>query len=195
MSEFEFVIRVRDSLPNVYFSTNTTEMFTDVDIVNCQLHGNFSDQNSLGDLPATISWSDGAGGEGGNITSINFSYSNPGLFNITVSVTDFDGDTWSFGITIRVINSTGDLDGDGISNLAEERIHGTDLLDPDTDGDGFSDGEEIEGEYDPLDPLDHPSHPQKTLLIIISISGGILSTILLVNRKKIKNRTKPKTRA
>ncbi len=44
-----------------------------------------------------------------------------------------------------------DADTDGLSN-EEEKIYGTDVDVADTDGDGYSDGVEIEGGFDPLKP-------------------------------------------
>ncbi|QQR78488.1 MAG: hypothetical protein IPJ68_05435 [Candidatus Moraniibacteriota bacterium] len=44
-----------------------------------------------------------------------------------------------------------DVDTDGLSN-EEEKIYGTDPNVADTDGDGYSDGVEIEGGFDPLKP-------------------------------------------
>ena len=45
-------------------------------------------------------------------------------------------------------NSGPDSDNDGLSNEMEE-IYGTDKNNPDTDGDGFKDGEEVKNGYDP----------------------------------------------
>lgn len=42
-----------------------------------------------------------------------------------------------------------DPDHDGLNN-AEERLYGTDPNNPDTDGDGYSDGEEVKNGYNPL---------------------------------------------
>ena len=42
-----------------------------------------------------------------------------------------------------------DLDGDGLSNL-EEFLLGTDIDNPDTDGDGISDGVEVANGRNPL---------------------------------------------
>ncbi len=44
-----------------------------------------------------------------------------------------------------------DFDGDGLSN-SEEKVIGTDARNPDTDGDGYRDGVEIESGFDPLKP-------------------------------------------
>ena len=45
-----------------------------------------------------------------------------------------------------------DTDGDGLSDGAEVNVYGTDPLDPDSDGDGFSDGDEVIVGADPNDP-------------------------------------------
>jgi hypothetical protein len=47
-----------------------------------------------------------------------------------------------------------DLDGDGLSNVAEFQA-GTDPTNPDSDGDGFSDGEEVDDATDPLSGLSY----------------------------------------
>lgn len=44
-----------------------------------------------------------------------------------------------------------DSDQDGLSN-DEERLYGTDLMNKDTDGDGYNDGVEVSSGYDPLKP-------------------------------------------
>lgn len=51
-------------------------------------------------------------------------------------------------------DTTGDIqdpDADGLTN-AEERFYRTDPARPDTDGDGYNDGEEVRAGYDPLGP-------------------------------------------
>lgn len=45
-----------------------------------------------------------------------------------------------------------DSDRDGVSDYDEDNIYKTDANNPDTDDDGYSDGSEILGGYDPLDP-------------------------------------------
>ena len=43
-----------------------------------------------------------------------------------------------------------DTDSDGLSDYDEAKIYGTDPVDSDSDGDGYIDGEEIKGGYNPL---------------------------------------------
>ncbi|MFQ5416365.1 MAG: exo-alpha-sialidase [Myxococcota bacterium] len=60
----------------------------------------------------------------------------------------------SAGLDRDILFTTGlgpDSDGDGLIDAIEAHVHGTDPHDPDTDDDGFSDGEEIDGGSDPLD--------------------------------------------
>ncbi len=53
--------------------------------------------------------------------------------------------------TNTIINSALlDTDNDGLTDEQEE-IYGTDRLNPDTDGDGYLDGEEVENGFNPLD--------------------------------------------
>ena len=48
-----------------------------------------------------------------------------------------------------------DGDNDGLL-CCDELAHGTDPNNPDTDGDGWTDGEEVDARKDPLDPKSHP---------------------------------------
>jgi hypothetical protein len=57
------------------------------------------------------------------------------------------------------VRTVPDMDGDALLDVEEATI-GTDALNPDTDGDGFDDGEEVlELGTDPLDPLDPTPDP------------------------------------
>jgi hypothetical protein len=57
------------------------------------------------------------------------------------------------------VRTVPDMDGDALLDVEEATI-GTDALNPDTDGDGFDDGEEVlEMGTDPLDPLDPEPTP------------------------------------
>jgi len=49
-----------------------------------------------------------------------------------------------------------DTDGDGLSDGEEVNEHGTDPLEADSDGDEWDDGEEVDDGTDPLDEADHP---------------------------------------
>lgn len=53
---------------------------------------------------------------------------------------------------LAIARARTDSDRDGISDYDEDNIYKTDPNNPDTDGDGYSDGSEILGGYDPLDP-------------------------------------------
>jgi hypothetical protein len=54
-------------------------------------------------------------------------------------------------------NADTDDDNDGLSDTDETQKYGTDPLHPDSDGDGYNDGEEISSGSDPLDPDSTPS--------------------------------------
>ncbi|MHA1682893.1 MAG: PKD domain-containing protein [Promethearchaeota archaeon] len=87
--------------------------------------------------------------------------------------TDGDGmpDGWELdhGTAPAVDDGSGDLDGDGLSNL-QEYIHGCDPADTDSDGDGFSDGVEINSSTDPLNPMNSPL--VRGLIISIAVAAG-----------------------
>ena len=51
----------------------------------------------------------------------------------------------------NVVDPTGDDNGDGLSN-SDESLWGTDRKNPDTDGDGFLDGEEVANNHNPTIP-------------------------------------------
>ncbi len=54
----------------------------------------------------------------------------------------------------------GDMDGDGIPDEEEfYRRIGLDVFNPDTDGDGWTDGEEVAAHTDPLNPESYPGSP------------------------------------
>jgi len=77
-----------------------------------------------------------------------------------------------------------DLDGDGLTNLEEfEYFEDNGIYlnpwNPDTDGDGFDDSEEVREGYDPLDSGSHPEDPNKDLSFLLW-----LGAIVLVNRPK-----------
>lgn len=75
------------------------------------------------------------------------------------TATDTDGDGYSDVQEIRsgyspynparIKITASDMDGDGLSDYWELKFH-TDPLNPDTDGDGYNDGTEVDRAYDPL---------------------------------------------
>ncbi|MCF7860138.1 thrombospondin type 3 repeat-containing protein [Patescibacteria group bacterium] len=51
----------------------------------------------------------------------------------------------ALGTDINLIDS----DFDGLSDYEEVRVYGTNPLNPDTDGDGYTDGDEVKNGYNP----------------------------------------------
>ena len=74
-------------------------------------------------------------------------------------------------ITAVFIVDNPDLDGDGILNVDEINIYGTDPNNPDSDGDGINDGVEVASGSDPLDPCS----PNTNSLNCDSDGDGILN--------------------
>lgn len=62
----------------------------------------------------------------------------------------------AYVLSVRTPTGLSDPDFDGLSN-DEETARGTDLHDPDSDGDSFTDGDEVAAESNPLDATDTPA--------------------------------------
>lgn len=66
-------------------------------------------------------------------------------------------------------------DGDGLSNFDEVVLHGTDPNKSDSDGDGFSDGEEFTAGSDPNDSNDIPVEVTDIRITETSLKDGIFT--------------------
>ncbi|MFZ0728271.1 MAG: MopE-related protein [Desulfobacterales bacterium] len=69
------------------------------------------------------------------------------------------------GSDMTCVDMTSDSDYDGLTDFEEVNQYGTDPNKADTDGDGFSDGEEVAGGYDPADRNSKPD-PVTTDLVM-----------------------------
>jgi hypothetical protein len=86
------------------------------------------------------------------------------------------------------VRTVPDMDGDALLDVEEASI-GTDALNPDTDGDGFDDGEEVfVMGTDPLDPLDPTPVPVPEPAMHLVVLAGSALLGLLHNRRKSKRR-------
>jgi hypothetical protein len=86
------------------------------------------------------------------------------------------------------VRTVPDMDGDALPDVEEASI-GTDALNPDTDGDGFYDGEEVlEMGTDPLDPLDPMPEPvpepQRWLMLVAG--AALLAPLYRWRRHSVK---------
>ena len=81
------------------------------------------------------------------------------------------------------VRTVPDMDGDALLDVEEAAI-GTDALNPDTDGDGFDDGQEVllMG-TDPLDPLDPTPDPVPEPASWLMLIAGAVFLGLLYRRR------------
>ncbi len=119
---------------------------------------------------------------GGWLTGANFTLA--GISNgphvISYRAGDASGNNGTTqNMTVYLLENTADYDQDGLTNAAELNIYGTNIFDPDTDGDGLLDGEEIALGANPLDPL-NPLLDR--LIFFISIIGGAIITGIVTIR-------------
>ncbi len=83
-----------------------------------------------------------------------------------------------------------DIDGDNLTEIEEVLVYHTNPFDADSDGDGFSDYEEIQEGTDPLNPKDYPGRGRVLALILglvfgIGLAAGV-TVFILVKKGKIK---------
>jgi lysophospholipase L1-like esterase len=65
--------------------------------------------------------------------------------------------SFNYSWDLHLVNAS-DSDGDGLSDYLETVKYGTDPNNPDTDGDGCTDGQEVAEGTNPLDPTSHSCH-------------------------------------
>ncbi|MBD3189537.1 MAG: hypothetical protein GF308_02785 [Candidatus Heimdallarchaeota archaeon] len=101
---------------------------------------------------------------------------------------DEDGlpDVWEEenGCDPTIDDSTLDYDYDELTNIEEYELN-CDPLNPDTDGDRFNDGFEVEKGTDPTDPNDHPVRIWLIILIVI-FSALLLFALVWITRIMIQ---------
>ncbi len=100
--------------------------------------------------------------------------------------TDSDGvsDTKEIGIDTDLNNP--DSDGEGLTDGEEVNIYGTDPNVEDTDGDSYTDKEEVDADTDPLDADEYPGNvttlPAAGLVALSLLMVGILGIGLAIRR-------------
>ena len=107
--------------------------------------------------------------------------------------TDFDTmpDKWEVDNMLNpLVNDTAlDPDNDLLTNILEYQ-HETDPQNPDTDGDGWTDGDEVlKYDTDPLDPDSHPT-PKSSPAIPGYFISLLIGTIVMISLALIKKRKK-----
>jgi len=83
-----------------------------------------------------------------------------------------------------------DLDHDGLAGW-EENLHKTDPNNPDTDGDGYLDGEEVAAGYDPTKPAPNDKLVNNTTQTPRPEPGNLTQTLTYILSQKIKNDPHP----
>jgi hypothetical protein len=111
-----------------------------------------------------------------NNFSNNFQLQMP-IYSQDQNDTDNDGmpDDWEIenGLDPDRADGTLDYDFDELVNV-DEYLYNTDPYNPDTDGDHFNDGVEVQKGTDPTDPDDHPVRIWLIILIVLA-SGLVLA--------------------
>ena len=69
----------------------------------------------------------------------------------------------------NILTASGDYDGDHVSNIEEIAYHHTEPMAVDTDGDNFSDAEEVERNTNPIDPTDYPIEDPLIYYIVLRV--------------------------
>jgi hypothetical protein len=82
------------------------------------------------------------------------------------------------------VRTVPDMDGDGLLDV-EEATLGTNALSRDTDGDGFTDGDEVlVFRTDPLDPLDPTPVPEPSRWLLMAAGAGALVVLRRMSRER-----------
>lgn len=95
------------------------------------------------------------------------------VFPFTDSDSDGMDDVWesNHGLNVGLNDAGADADGDGLDNLQEYR-HSTDPQNPDTDGDGYIDGIEVQGGSNPTSAASIPNNLARRM-----DASGIMGTM------------------
>lgn len=183
----QFAVQVHDSNDTIVELNEITNVPGGISLDNAS-HSNIIKNTIIGCGHGTLISSE---------SSLN-NYTAGGFYNLTLNITDSNSNISSEVKVdyIHVLSLGGDEDGDGLTNAEEIQVHGTNPLVSDTDGDTYSDGDEINAGSDPLNGNSIPASggldPMWMLLIVIIGILAVVAGLIVVKLKAKKNRTASK---
>ncbi|MHA1681184.1 MAG: PKD domain-containing protein [Promethearchaeota archaeon] len=174
-------------IPVADFSANVTTII----VGECV---EFTFTGNSGDTGESYEWDFGDSTPNDTSAQPAHCYNSSGTYSVTLVIIDGDGDSDELTRNgyISVLIAGDDDDNDGLTNSEEIHQYNTDPLDPDTDGDGSTDGEEVEAGTDPLDDTKKPGKPAISLPIDIVYLGFFIGTLISIISvlKKVEGRNK-----
>ncbi|MBD3186562.1 DUF3737 family protein, partial [Candidatus Bathyarchaeota archaeon] len=124
-----------DFIPRADFVSNATTILSGQQV-------SFTFTGDEGNYPSVFAWDFN---DTTTASSMNASheFTLAGIFNVSLAVSDHDGDIAFQMMVITVLEPSGDADADGLTNQEELEQFSTNPLEHDTDNDGLGDGAEI----------------------------------------------------
>jgi ABC-type transport system substrate-binding protein len=190
----EVHLEVRDSMGNLATSTwnfivdtnpPTANAGADMDVEQGETVM-FNGSNSFDDGTSIVkfNWIFIYDGNSITLNGVNpsFQFEKVGNYEVTLTIKDAAGNSASDTMWVNV--TAVDSDNDGLSDYEEENIYGTDPENPDTDGDGINDGDEVSSGSNPLVSDDVLSKYWWILIIIVIVLIVVLIVYFIWRKKR-----------